>query len=243
MSSVPPLHPTQARQGVIMKTHNIFVFLASLITSLVALPLLSACDDDGGGASYVTLTATEKSDLATSMPLAEKRMEHEISEALMEEEGPYVLNGSTVISSLYDAEGALLGYMRLVNTGVGCHDGACAAIKFVLVFDTDLEYVHVFHPSDQVGGDFFKGLDNNTTDSELFTDTDWETLYSILADPPAVLLALTDRLDMVDATTGATFEEYQGSVVHNAAYTTYSVLTYILHTREIIQTELLSEAN
>ncbi|MBU1533731.1 hypothetical protein KKF84_00335 [Myxococcota bacterium] len=213
--------------------------LAFLISVFAWFP--AGCDDSGSTKDPIqSLTTTEKADLGTALPSAEQKQSFTISDVRLTEEAPYVLPGSGTLDFIYDAQDTLIGYTRLVNTGVGCHDGACAAIKFILVFDPSLEYVHVFHPAGTTAGEFFKGLDNNTTDSEAFTLDDWDTLYGILADPPTVLLALTDRLDMVDAETGATFEEYQGSVVHNAAYTTYTVLTYILHTREIIQSDFLT---
>ncbi len=203
---------------------------------LLLLSALFASCDDPADDPYTQLTASEMSDLSDALPTAVKKIDYVISDERLAAEKPYVI-GSETLSELYDESDTLLGYSRLVNSQVGCHDGKCAAIKFVLVLDKDLEYVHLFHPSGTTIGEFYKGLENDTENSVLFDDADWHTLYALLTDPPALLLSLEDRLDMVDTTTGATYPEYHDVVVRGAAYTTYTVLEYLIHTKEIVLEE------
>ena len=222
-----------------IKLKNFLNKTSLLLLSSLMLVTIFSCDDDNSSDGFIQLGIIEKSDLLSSLPNATKKIEFEISSADLDFEVE-VLNGSNIVSALYDDDGILQGWSRLVNTGVGCHDNKCAAIKFIIVYDADLEYTTVFHPSDTTIAEFYKGLADNIEDSEIFTSDDWNTLHSLMSDPPTTLLEVEDRFDMVDAETGATYELYQDVVVAQAAYTTYTVLEYLIHTRELIQSEFIS---
>ncbi|MGM0595556.1 MAG: hypothetical protein ACQES9_00800 [Myxococcota bacterium] len=216
-----------------MKYLNICKLSLLLVISL----FLISCDEGEDKTSLIDLTPKEMADLGPSLPQAISKLEYPISQEKLNEEEE-VLAGSDFYYELYDENSNLLGYYRLINSGVGCHDGQCAAIKFILVYDSNLNYVSVFHPSDEIGGRFYKGIINDTENSELFTETDWENLHSILSAPPNILLDTENRYDVVDAETGATFQKYENAVVPQAAYTTYTVLEYMIHTKEIISAQL-----
>ncbi|MBU1219975.1 hypothetical protein KKF34_06905 [Myxococcota bacterium] len=211
-----------------MKT---FSFVA--ITILSIFTLLSAGCDDGDPKSdgYVAVDAADTTLFSGYFATMDRKTSMAVPEASLED---YIISGdSAEIVKYIDAAGNVLGFTRHVKTGVGCHDGKCAAVQFYLVYDAAGNWLDIFHPEGETS-DFYKGIPGDQDNSILFTSDDWENLKSLLSDPPSILLNLEDRLDMVDATTGATFETYVGSVVPSAAYTTYTCIEYLVNTGELI---------
>jgi hypothetical protein len=207
-----------------------------LIVSLALM--VSACSgsqssprDAGTIAPITALSETERGWFASSLPSATKKREVAIPGDLLTDDDRTQEN-LTVLSLHNDAE-QVVGYAREVFTPVGCTAGACQAIRFVLVFTTSFAFLDIFHPPG-TSHDLMKYFEGTYSH---FSADDWQRLKEILANPPAVLLAVTDYHDLVigASATAPTRVEYQSAVVRGAAFTVYQVLKYLLATRTILQ--------
>ena len=69
-----------------------------------------------------------------------------------------------------------------------------------------------------------------------FSADDWQRLKEIMANPPAVLLAVTDYHDLVigASATAPTKVEYQSAIVRGAAFTVYQILKNLLAAKNIL---------
>jgi len=192
----------------------------------------TACDDKTETSDRVALTEEETAWFAAYHPTATHKIVHDIPVDLLSEKD--VTMGNTTFWSLHDEGKSLLGYARLIGDPLSCASGKCKAIKFFLLFDTNLNYSSVFHPAGK-SGDFYKGVEGDPEADELFTQADLELLHSLLLDPPAKLLEVGSTDELVDAVTTATYEEFWDVVVRQAAYTTYYVLQHMVTSRELMQ--------
>jgi len=211
-----------------MRNRNLLFPLMLILISLA----FAACDDKTKTTDRVPLTEEETAWFTAYHPTATHRIIHQIPVDLLSEKD--VTMGNTTFWSLYDAEKTLLGYARLIGDPLSCASGKCKAIKFFLLFDTNLDYSAVFHPAGK-SGDFYKGVEGDLEADELFTQADLELLHSLLLDPPAKLLEVGSTDELVDAETTATYEDYWDVVVRQAAYTTYYVLQHMVTSRELMQ--------
>ncbi len=210
-----------------------FLFSIFLVVSAFGTP---ACDNGKKTTSaYITLTAEELTWFGTYHPTAVTKIVHEIPADLLSELDTTM--GNTTFWSLYDAENTLLGYARQIGDPLDCASGKCKAIRFFLMFDTNLNYSAVFHPVGK-SGDFYKGVEGDPEADQLFTAADLEFLHALLLDPPAKLLEAESTDVIVDAVTTATYEPYWDVVVRQAAYTTYKVLHHMITSRELLQSQL-----
>jgi len=212
-------------------TQSIFSIL--LVVSVFGM---FACDNSKPEVSaHITLTAEELTWFSSYHPTAVTKIEHAMPTDLLSELD--VTMGNTTFLSLYDEEKNLLGYARQIGDPLDCSTGKCKAIRFFLLFDTNLNYSSVFHPTGK-SGDFYKGVEGDPEGDQLFSSDDLEFMHALLLDPPAKLLEAESTNVIVDAVTTATFEPYWDVVVRQAAYTTYKVLHHMVTSRELLQSQL-----
>ncbi|MBN2723309.1 MAG: hypothetical protein JXR95_04470 [Deltaproteobacteria bacterium] len=201
---------------------------------LVVAFIFQGCDDSSSsGPKIVSVDDDDKALFSSYFPDMQLKKEIPVPAESLEENIIEPKDASIVC--IYDEFENVMGYVRHVKTGVGCHDKQCSAIQFDIVFDSQGEFLDIFH-EEGTTAPFMKGIPDNTSDSIPFTEDDMTALKGFMANPPSLLLNLDDRLDMVDDLTGATFEAYVGSVVADAAYTTYTCLEYVVNTQLLIQT-------
>ena len=194
--------------------------------------LLVSCDDSSEQNSLTPLTTEEIGWFSNYVPGVTQKKVYQIPSNMLREADPSY--GNTEFEALYDDSGNLLGYARQVASDVACATGQCSAIRFFLIYNSEANFSVIFHPEGK-SGNFYKGLDTyEEGKEEPFTAEDWNTLNSILSDPPSKLLSASDENDIVDATSTATYDEYKDYVVRYAAYTTYLTLTYMIDTKDII---------
>jgi hypothetical protein len=210
--------------------------------SIIAFALaLSACSGssnpprdagtDAGAPSPITaLSETERGWFAPSLPAAAKKRVVTIPNDLLTEDDRSYEN-LTLLSLHNDGE-QVVGYAREVFTPVGCTAGACQAIRFVLVFTPSFGFLDIFHPPG-TSHDLMKFIDNTYSH---FSDEDWRRLKEILANPPAVLLAVTDYHDLVigASATAPTKVDYQSAIVRGAAFTVYQILKNLVATKTVL---------
>ncbi len=211
-----------------MRNRNLLFTLTLTLLSFA----FAACDDKAEPSDRVALTDEETAWFAAYHPTATHKIIHEIPVDLLSEKD--VTMGNTTFWSLLDEGKTLLGYARLIGDPLSCASGKCKAIKFFLLFDTNLNYSAVFHPAGR-SGDFYKGVEGDPEADVLFTAADLEFLHDLLLDPPTKLLEAESTDVIVDAVTTATYEEYWDVVVRQAAYTTYYVLQHMVTSRELMQ--------
>ena len=186
---------------------------------------------DAGGAQYEPLSADEAAGLAASMPAATQKKTIAIPTDLLSSDD--VDRENTSFFEIHDSAGALLGYGRDIFTPIECISGACQAIRFVLVFDSTVAFVDVFHPASD-SHDWKKYWQGQY---QSFDTADRARLRAILLEPPADLLGVASNDDLVTGTTATapTRVEYQDDVVRGAAFTSFTVLQYMLDSQQIIR--------
>lgn len=212
-----------------------------LLWSLVACPPPPASKHDAGASdaavtvdaalAYTPIDAALRADLAASLATAVSFKRQTIPERLLSADD--LENENNFYDELYDAQEALVGYARDIFTPVYCTGGACQAIHFVLVFDPQLGFLDVFHPTG-TSHDFMKYWQDSY---DPFTEADLDKLRDVLRHPPQVLLDTEDYADLVigASETAPTREQYQDVVVRGAAFTVYQVLNYMLETKAILE--------
>ncbi|PKN47196.1 MAG: hypothetical protein CVU59_03685 [Deltaproteobacteria bacterium HGW-Deltaproteobacteria-17] len=213
--------------------------IRSLFTILLVLSALGsvACDNTKTEVSpHIALTVEEVAWFSPYHPTAATKIVHTIPADLLSELDTTM--GNTTFLALYDAEKTLLGYARQIGDPLDCSSGKCKAIRFFLMFDTNLNYSAVFHPAGK-SGDFYKGIEGDLENDTLFTADDLEFLHALLLDPPAKLLEAESTDVIVDALSTATFEPYWDVVVRQAAYTTYAVLHHMVNSRVLMQSQVV----
>ncbi len=208
--------------------------------SAIVLILLSslqlACEGNATKKSEpVDLTMEELAWFAPYHPTAVTKIVHTIPDALLLELDITV--GNTTFWSLHDAEGTLLAYARQIADPLVCGSGKCKAIRFFLLFDPQVRYTHIFHPAGK-SGDFYKGIEGDPDNDELFTAADWEFLRALLLNPPTKLVEAESTDVIVDAVSTATYENYWDVVIRQAAYTTHIVLHHLLRSVDLIQSQI-----
>jgi hypothetical protein len=211
-----------------MRNVNILFAISLICSAFVA----AGCDEKTVKSEHVDLTSEELGWFSATHPSAATRIVHTIPGDLLSELD--LAMGNTTFWSLYDAQKILLGHARQIGDPLDCSSGKCKAIRFFLLFDTNLNYTDVFHPAGK-SGDFYKGVEGDPEADQLFTAADWEFLHSLLLDPPALLLEAESTAVIVDAVSTATYENYWDVVVRQAAYTTYVVLHHMITSRDLIQ--------
>ncbi|MFH1812069.1 MAG: hypothetical protein ABIJ09_25240, partial [Pseudomonadota bacterium] len=170
------------------------------------------------------------SDLAAVLPEASRKKIVAIPTSLLD--GEDIDAENTSVLELLDSQGQRVGILRDIFTLVHCVSGVCRAIRFVLVYDAQRQFVDLYHPS----GDshpLMKYWNNAHTE---FDAQDMGILRVMLHDPPASLLGLADIDDLVVGATetAPTRVEYQDLVVRGAAFTTYEIMMYHVETRSIL---------
>jgi len=141
-------------------------------------------------------------------------------------------HGNVFVVGFYDERAKTLGFMRTIFTPVACVAGACAAIRFSLLYAPDLIAFEVFNPPDTehvfrkyAGEDYLE-----------FSEADHDKLRSLIVDPPAILVELPSEEDLVEDiyATAATQLEYQDAVVQGAAFTSYVVMSRSIDTGTVL---------
>ncbi|PKN21447.1 MAG: hypothetical protein CVU65_16815 [Deltaproteobacteria bacterium HGW-Deltaproteobacteria-22] len=213
-------------------THSLFAILL-VVSALGSF----ACDNTKTEKSpHIALTVEEAAWFAPYHPTAVTKIVHTIPGDLLSELDTTM--GNTTFLALYDVEKTLLGYARQIGDPLDCSSGKCKAIRFFLMFDTNLNYSAIFHPAGK-SGDFYKGVEGDPEADVLFTTDDLEFMNALLLDPPAKLLEAESTAVIVDAVTTATFEPYWDVVVRQAAYTTYAVLHHMVTSRVLMQSQVV----
>ena len=175
------------------------------------------------------LTDQERDWLSPSLPTAAKKQTLTIPDTLLPEED--VTYENNTILALFDADDTLIGYARNIFTRVECN-GACQAVRFMLVYDASSGFLDVFHP----GGTTYDLMKYWQGEHTPFTADDRALLKTLLASPPSELAAVTDPSTLVadSSATAPTVPAYQDFVVRGAAFTTYTTLMYRLDTVDLI---------
>jgi hypothetical protein len=226
----------------------------------IFLIVVLGCDDPKDKVSYEELNVEENEWFLPHLPAAKYKIAHIIPEQYLFEHDVEFLN--TEYLEFYDENKVLIGFGRKVATEVGCEGGQCKPIRFYIMFDDQGEYISVFHPEGRIGdGEFYKGIEcvpgiqstcpvdyicdatglsctndaSQMIDDELFTNDDLLFLHNTLLNPPTLLVDATETSVIVDATTTATYSVFENIVVKEAAYSTYTVLMYMLTTQELIK--------
>ncbi len=129
-----------------------------------------------------------------------------------------------------------LGFARQIFTDVGCPGGYCDAIRIVLVYDAAYRCIDVFNASAEHHLKKFRTLGQRYID---FDEADIAQLRVGLLNPPQVVLDAPSSMDMVSGTHGSapTRAIYTDHVVPGAAFTCWTVLTYSVETRAIIENQ------
>jgi hypothetical protein len=129
-----------------------------------------------------------------------------------------------------------LGFARPIFTDVGCTGGYCDAIRIVLVYDAESRCIDVFNASAEYHLKKFRPLGQRYID---FDEADMAQLRVDLLNPPQVVLDAPSAMDLVSGTHGSapTRAVYTDHVVPGAAFTCWTVLTYSVETRAIIENQ------
>ena len=127
------------------------------------------------------------------------------------------------ILKIFDSTKSLIGYIRNIETTTGC-DSACLPVVFTLFYDKEKNLVKLLSQP---------GLTKKY--HAKFTSKDYEKLALILLMNPDEFKKVNHPTEMVDVISGATKDEFQNSVVKDAAYTSLRVNLYNQDTLELLK--------